>query len=450
MGTGKTTIIRSYLQKIDRKQILPIFIFNSRISFVELLQTFLHEIGVAAEVIRKYRQINDMVRLTYQVMLNLNGKGKNIVLIIDEAQNMPVETLSNLCVLSNFETAKAKLIQIILVGQPELQEKLDRFELRQLRQRIAYKAQITSLSKKESRKYLQHRLALSAVKQAPVFTAGAIRHIVKHSNGVPRVINILSENALVAGFGSNKKPVSSRLVKQVVAEYKGKTIPVSGLLRNVAIGVVILLPVVILVASTGDFISNKAEKIPVRIDVLSKSHAQQGQRAVTVNSPIVQTAPQGNAAELALARSVKSMRQSRTIETPTSSVHTTKPRFYKYIKSNFLPGGFGDTPVDISVDEAIKHPKSDDIFPISSKNQVTTGKEASSLKIVKKGDTVSGLCLATYGFYNKQVLLWIKKHNPQIVNLDEISVGGVVILPALVPSHFLHASALSREEVMSR
>ena len=113
---------------------------------------------------------------------------------------MPVETLGSLCILSNFETAKAKLIQIVLVGQPELQKKLDLHELRQLRQRIAYRALITPLSIKDSINYLHHRLSLSAIGKTPAFTTSAIRKIVEHSKGIPRVINILCENSLVAGY----------------------------------------------------------------------------------------------------------------------------------------------------------------------------------------------------------------------------------------------------------
>ena len=245
VGTGKTTVIRSYLNSAYRKQILPVFIFNSKITFHELMQAFLSEIGIAPEEILRARtvndMVNDMVKLAYQAMLEKSSHGKNIVLIIDEAQNMPIETLGNLCILSNFETTKAKLIQIVLVGQPELQKKLDLYELRQLRQRVAYRAQITPLAAKEAVGYLHHRLSLSSKEKKPVFTTRAINRILKHSKGVPRVINILCENSLVAGYGLQKKPVSLKVVKQVIAEYEGRRFSGPLQLKNVAGSMLILL-----------------------------------------------------------------------------------------------------------------------------------------------------------------------------------------------------------------
>lgn len=259
VGTGKTTIIRSYLNSIHRKQILPIFIFNSKITFSELMQTFMNEIGFDFEVIGQRHAVNEMVRLAYHAMLEKASQGKSIVLIIDEAQNMPIETLGNLCILSNFETSKDKLIQIVLVGQPELQKKLDLYQLRQLRQRVAYRAKITPLSTKEGVDYIHHRLSLSSKVQKPVFTKMAVRRIVKHSKGVPRVINILCENSLVASYGLQKKPVSLKLVKQVIAEYEGKSFSGHFPLKKVVVSTLILLLTSVLVASFISFFPRSLE-----------------------------------------------------------------------------------------------------------------------------------------------------------------------------------------------
>ena len=221
VGVGKTTLLRSYLEEVDRKPLKIVYIFNSNVSFRGLLKTVHQELGLTAEADDAYEMVNRLHRW----LIDEYKKGNNVVLIIDEAQNMPTETLENLRMLSNLETSKDKLMQIVLVGQPELEHKLNQKELRQLRQRIAVKATISPLTKEECMKYVRHRLSKVATKEAPVFTTEAMKQIVRKSQGVPRVINILCDNSLITGFGYQKRRIGSRIVKEVVADFEGRRRP---------------------------------------------------------------------------------------------------------------------------------------------------------------------------------------------------------------------------------
>ncbi|MDM8546149.1 ExeA family protein [Candidatus Venteria ishoeyi] len=226
VGTGKTTVLRSFLETLENglenKQVRSFYLLNAQLSFFEVLCNIL-DLSEPAEI--KTCSTNQLVQQLYQTLIADYAAGRNVVLIIDEAQHMPVETLEQLRLLSNLETGKDKLLQIILVGQTELEQKLQRFELRQLRQRIAVRAHIKALTKIESLAYIRFRLETaqfnSATDTVPVFTHAAIKYIVKQAQGYPRVINILCDNALITGFGYQQRPVSTKIIKEVLSDIQG-------------------------------------------------------------------------------------------------------------------------------------------------------------------------------------------------------------------------------------
>ncbi len=217
VGVGKTTVLRSYLEEIDKETLKTIYIFNPNLSFSGLLKTIFEELGIDAET----EDPSGMVNQIYRILIDEYKKGRAVALIIDEAQNMPVETLENLRMLSNLETARDKLIQIVLVGQPEFWEMLNRKELRQLKQRIAIKTTISSLAKDECMAYIQHRLTKASSHGSIVFTERALKKIIAQSHGIPRIINILCDNALVTGFGHQKNRITTGIAKEVIADFKG-------------------------------------------------------------------------------------------------------------------------------------------------------------------------------------------------------------------------------------
>ncbi len=214
VGTGKTTTLRSALQHLRADREKPIYIFHPSVSFKELLKNIFYELGVESVP----QQTDDMVRRLHEILIEEYAAGRNLFLLIDEAQNMPVKTMESLRILSNIETTKDKLLQIVLVGQPELDRKLARYELRQLRQRIAVRAVIEPLSHDESVDYIKHRLIKAGAPRVWIFTEGAKKLIVENARGNPRLINILCDNALVTGFGYQKKVITSAMVEEVVQD----------------------------------------------------------------------------------------------------------------------------------------------------------------------------------------------------------------------------------------
>ncbi len=217
VGVGKTTILRAYLEKTGHEQHRIIYIFNAAVSFSGLLRLVLEEFGVAVAGDDTFAMVNRLHHLLIEEYQN----NRNVVLIIDEAQNMPVETLEHLRMLSNLETSEDKLLQIVLVGQPELDRLLDLHELRQLRQRIAVRCRIKALTEAESHAYIQHRLAKASAHGGVIFAPGSLQPIIREAAGVPRIINILCDNALLTGFGYQQKPITKKIVKEVVAEHRG-------------------------------------------------------------------------------------------------------------------------------------------------------------------------------------------------------------------------------------
>jgi type II secretory pathway predicted ATPase ExeA len=218
VGVGKTTILRSYLDKADKQRLKIIYVFNANISFKGLLEMIYQEMNLEI----KTPDVLGMVNHLQQVLIEEYRKGRNTVLIVDEAQNIPIETLENLRMLSNLETSTDKLIQIVLIGQPEFEKKLNLKELRQLKQRISIRTTITSLTQGESRAYILHRLAKVATNNARIFTKRAINRIIQHAKGSPRILNILCDNALINGYGYQKNPVTSRIAKEVIFDFEGK------------------------------------------------------------------------------------------------------------------------------------------------------------------------------------------------------------------------------------
>ncbi len=217
VGVGKTTILRSYLETVANSSTKVIYIFNASVTFKNLLRTIYKELGLHA----KTDDVVEMLNELYQVLMEEYKQGHTVLLIVDEAQNMPIETLENLRMLSNLETSKDKLLQIVLIGQYEFEEILNLYKLRQLKQRIVIRSIILPLTEKESLAYIKYRLEKAASNGSPVFTRGALRRIVKKAEGIPRNLNILCDNALVTGFGYKRKPVNTKVVKEVIADFSG-------------------------------------------------------------------------------------------------------------------------------------------------------------------------------------------------------------------------------------
>lgn len=217
VGVGKTTILRSYLNGAEDQRLTFVYIFNPKVSFPVLMRTILRDLGQPTE-----GDVPDMVERLHEHLITCYRADKTVVLFVDEAQNMPQETLENLRMLSNLETATDKLIQIVLVGQPELDELLSRPQLRQLKSRIVVHARLGPLNRKDSLAYIRHRLSRVALDERPIFTDSAMELIYREAEGVPRIINILCDAALITGFGYRLRPVPPKVVREVIRDTFGR------------------------------------------------------------------------------------------------------------------------------------------------------------------------------------------------------------------------------------
>jgi general secretion pathway protein A len=213
IGTGKTTLCRVLLNNLQ-KDTKTAFILNPNFSELQLLQLIVSDFGLKPRNKSRVAIIEELNNFLVQETI----KGSNVVLIIDEAQNLRPKQLEQIRLLSNLETEKHKLLQIILVGQPELKEKLALPQLRQLNQRITVKYHILPLDKHEISSYIKHRLNIAGSNGNIKFSDEAIDEIYLYSGGVPRLINIACDRALLAGFVQGSKNIDFEIVKRCIKE----------------------------------------------------------------------------------------------------------------------------------------------------------------------------------------------------------------------------------------
>ena len=217
VGTGKTTLCRAFLENLDNNTIAA-YIFNPRLGPKQLIKTINDELGI------KYDTDNtkDLIDKLNAFLMRQKAASKKVILLIDEAQNLSRNILEQLRLLSNLETSKEKLLQIILVGQPELSDILDSHELRQLGQRITLRYHLTPLTYKETVEYIKYRINIAARKAGIKFDRSAYRQIYRYSGGIPRVINISCDRSLLTAFGLSQRKISGSIARTSIKELKSR------------------------------------------------------------------------------------------------------------------------------------------------------------------------------------------------------------------------------------
>ena len=215
VGTGKTTLINKLLEWLRLQQVATAFVFNSRLNTTQFLDYMMADFGIPCESKAK-SQI--LLRL-YNWLLDRYRAGETAVLIVDEAQNLTEEVLEEIRMLTNLETFTEKLLQIVLVGQPELEQKLKQPQLRQLRQRLTLRAKTHPLTMEETKAYLQQRLRIAGSNGQQIFEPEAVVAIHRYANGIPRVINLLCEHCLVSGFVDQRRVIEPAVVDGVARDF---------------------------------------------------------------------------------------------------------------------------------------------------------------------------------------------------------------------------------------
>ena len=216
VGTGKTTLVNSLLEWLQQRKVRTAFLFNSRMNTNQMFDFILAEFGIPCESHSKSQQL---MRLN-QWLLDRYRAGETTVLIVDEAQNLTYPVLEEIRLLTNLETSTEKLLQIVLSGQPELEEKLKLPELRQLRQRIMLRCKTGPLSKEQTHDYIAERLRIAGASGELIFSPKAVETIHLYSLGIPRVVNLLCEHSLINAFVEHERPIGQKIVEDVAHEFQ--------------------------------------------------------------------------------------------------------------------------------------------------------------------------------------------------------------------------------------
>jgi general secretion pathway protein A len=214
VGTGKTTLVNKVLERLRHKQMATAFIFNPRLSVPQFLNYMMADFGLSCESRSKsvnLRHLNDW-------LLNRYRTGETAVLIVDEAQNLSDDLLEEIRLLTNLETFTEKLLQVVLVGQPELEQKLKRPNLRQLRQRINVRARTYPLGSEETEAYIKERLRIAGSSE-PIFESLAVARIHRSSRGIPRLVNLLCEHCLLHAYADQQRTISAAVVNTVARDF---------------------------------------------------------------------------------------------------------------------------------------------------------------------------------------------------------------------------------------
>ena len=230
VGTGKTTLVNRLLDWLHHRNARTAFLFNSRMNSSQLFDFILAEFEIQCDSKSKSQQLMKL----NSWLLDRYRDGETVVLIIDEAQNLTYPVLEEIRLLTNLETSTEKLLQIVLSGQPELEEKLKLPQLRQLRQRIMLRCRTMPFLQEQTQEYIHERLRIAGASGPPIFSPKTIEAIHMYSMGIPRVINLLCEHSLVNGFAEQIRPIQPTTVEEVAREFQldeVEPIPPSGSAR---------------------------------------------------------------------------------------------------------------------------------------------------------------------------------------------------------------------------
>ena len=218
MGTGKTLLVRCLIERLNEHKIAYAYVFNSRLSPLEFIQYVVADLGLPKVGHNKAELLTNLG----SYLVSRHHDKLNTVLVVDEAHHLSIEVLEEIRLLTNLETAQHKLLQIILAGQPELDERLESPQLQQLKQRIAVRSQLSPLNRQETEGYVDRRLQLASdgPRTDVIFCSEAMDRIYLYSQGIPRVINILCENGLISAFVRRERVVTTQIIDKVAERFR--------------------------------------------------------------------------------------------------------------------------------------------------------------------------------------------------------------------------------------
>jgi general secretion pathway protein A len=418
VGTGKTTLINAALDRLEGNTKVA-YLCNTALTFDQMLLMVLQELSLVQPGQRVSKI--EAIRLLNDFAIRQLSEGGNVVLIIDEAQNLDAVSMENLRLLSNLETRKHKLIQIVLAGQPELDAKLRRPDLRQLAQRVSMRRSIAALEENETYEYIHHRLTVSDYKGRQLFSKGAKNLIHGYSGGIPRKINILCDNALLIGYALKKKTIDADCVEEAAQDLDWDTArtanqptpttpterspqpgrihlnPRIALAGGIALGLALLIIAWHAfgksgIASSLSSLPSSGSSVQASIDTFKITLEQQG--------------PQGVAILPAEGAS------SGQVGVETGSLEK------------------GDAESESGDLKAAENPSTQEApAPLTAAVNANPSLVSATTVTVKKGDWLYKIIARNYGTYDKPTLDLVLKENAEISSPDKIYEGQVIKLP---------------------
>lgn len=417
VGTGKTTVLHTFLRVVESSSLTPVVLINPRLSFRKLVKILIGRLGGAADA----SEIDELLDRLNHLLEAAHAAKRTVALILDEAQNTPLETLGQLHLLSNLEDEKEKRLQILLIGQPELEVKLQSPELRQLRQRIAVRARIPLLTDLESREYVRHRMATAAGQPVMPFAPAALRKLVAAAKGSPRALNILCDNALIAGFGSQRKRIPARVVREVLKDFRRTRVsPVSPFslafgLGSAALVAAVLIP--LLLNGNGPSASQTAPPGPAA----SAAGIPPLEYARVPNAPEITGSP--DAETRAGAPVPAEQPPARGAENPGGQRAENRELSASAASGTSLPAASApDAPPETA--------------PVTDSGTGGGGHAAAFpvVRVVRSGECLSKMCAEIYGkaYSNRPwVIERLKAANAELADVNRLSIGDRIVFPDL-------------------
>jgi general secretion pathway protein A len=473
VGTGKTTLLNTVLGQLD-EQTQVAYLFNTKLDFDTLLNGALVDLGVsgADEFLNPWEAIN---RLNDFAVSELR-EGRNVVLIVDEAQNLDPGSMESFRLLSNLETRKYKLIQIILSGQPELDQKLRDPSLRQLAQRISMRRTIAPLNEADTYAYIRHRLNIAHYKGPALFDRRALQRVWQYSGGIPRKINVLCDNAMLITYGLKKKRVNQGIVDEAIRDLTGlpavETVQVApvempapkGRKRRLrpslayAFGCTLMMAFLYFLGCNIGLWPNYLSEFWTPSGPIMESIA--ALRAPADKSPMTKNfvpdateknpSSPGNAIQLPQDKppELKTDRLSLTSDKQDLIPLTLPATLESTVDKPAAEDGVEASSTSMQVPEApvqrwiTVRPSSRPLPGQVFQKQVADPPRERYFKppapvaevqtvVVRPGDTLYGILMVAYGDYNKAWLPMILKENPQLLDADRLDVGQVIRLPEI-------------------
>jgi general secretion pathway protein A len=426
VGVGKTSVLRSSLERLDTASAKFVYLYNPRLTPAELYRAIITDLGYSLE------DGQDALTVLQRLLVEYYRRGVNIVLAIDEAQNMPEETLEDLRVLSNLETRSDKLVQIVLVGQPELDTMLRKSRLRQLQQRIAVRATIPALTFRQSLRYVRHRLAVAGrAEDNPLFSFAALAYIVHAAGGNPRRLNIYCDNALINGLGHRSQCITLSIAHEALHQFKQSLRPQSWRLRwIIAAASVALLGTffgaTLLSRAQGPLGQSSKRQIVTASVAAPAAEPVTTARAIGGTDPLINPSrvdPLATGASAADANPITATSPAGPNEAQAESMSTLAdpaPAMTTAVKPVIAPEPSSAESPAVRIGDAPP-------LPPDEKTGVIVRSDGKIGIIVHPGDSLSQLCLRIYGRCSSETLRRVLEINPQIRSENVIVSGHVVV-----------------------